>query len=126
MQGQGYNQPPNNNFNQPIYNQPPNYGYDQAKPGMPGMPQPSIGMPNPMYNVPLLGVSSCYTACQYCQNSGYTRVQKSLNGNGCIFLILLIILFWPLFWLVFMCESNYEVRHYCSRCNGMIGKYQPS
>lgn len=126
------NQPPNpgyNNYNapQPGY-QPPGYGPQSGMPysETPIMPSPpNMGMGNPFSNSPtILGPSSCYAKCPSCQKSGYTRVERGFNSNGWIICILLCLFTLCCFFLATCCDSNYEVKHFCSSCNYRIGAYQ--
>ena len=106
----------------------PNYGGGYNNPVMPGSPNfppppNNIGMPNPYdHHGVVLGPTSCYTQCPSCHKSGYTRAERALNSTGkalCILLSVTLILCF----CVTCCDSNYEIRHYCSNCGHKIGTY---
>ncbi len=134
-------------YNQPAHQQ--NYPGYHAHPGAPVMPPPPGGMTMPglphgspihqsphMQSQPIviiqqsaspvhtnLGPSSSFAKCPSCQASGYTRAERGFNCTGWVICFLLYIFTLICFWCATCCESNYEVRHYCSNCGYRIGTY---
>ncbi len=70
-----------------------------------------------------LGPSSSFAKCPSCQASGYTRADRGFNSTGWIICFLLYLFTLCCFWCAMCCDSNYEVRHYCSNCGYRIGTY---
>ena len=44
-------------------------------------------------------------SCQYCNQSMVTRTQSEIDGCTIALVVLLLLLFWPLFWVPLICKD---------------------
>lgn len=63
--------------------------------------------------------------CPYCGVKTRTSVTIGPNIVTWIMVIVLLLVFWPLFWLPLCMDSCKRTKHSCSKCGGEIGEIEP-
>mmetsp|Transcript_7803 Transcript_7803/g.9368 ORF Transcript_7803/g.9368 Transcript_7803/m.9368 type:complete len:170 (+) Transcript_7803:91-600(+) len=74
--------------------------------------------PSPM---PVFGRDPTGFACPHCQKNCVTRTRHHPDWVTIVAIILLVLFFWPLFWLPLCLPGCQTVDHYCSCCNRKVG-----
>ena len=130
-QNQGYAAPPMG------YNQPMGYSQPMGNPGMPmtmgGPMPPGYGQPMPMSHNPALNDDqfpaikipdtqpfSQKCTCSACGSKVSTTVDKVMTCTGICFIILLVLIFWPLCWLPCCYDYSYKHVHTCPSCKATL------
>lgn len=72
-----------------------------------------------------IGRKSVSFVCPFCRAQMVTRTKTQIGGVTVIAVVLLLLLFWPLFWLPLCLPSCKTTNHYCSSCNRCIAKADP-
>mmetsp|Transcript_19092 Transcript_19092/g.44483 ORF Transcript_19092/g.44483 Transcript_19092/m.44483 type:complete len:260 (+) Transcript_19092:576-1355(+) len=62
-----------------------------------------------------------HMACPHCHETMVTRTRKRLGAVTILWVIALLCICWPLFWLPFLIPACQSTEHYCTRCNRMVG-----
>lgn len=65
---------------------------------------------------PSLGRSSVNHQCQFCGFVGRTHIKENLGSCAIIAIVVLVICFWPLFWLPLVMDSCKDKQHICPNC----------
>lgn len=63
--------------------------------------------------------------CIACHEGIRTKVHNEVGWVTVVFFILLLLLFWPLCWIPFVCKSCKSSHHYCPKCNAKLGVTGP-
>jgi LITAF-like zinc ribbon domain len=63
--------------------------------------------------------------CPYCGMETRTNVTIGPNVVTWVIVIVLVLVFWPLFWLPLCMDSCKSTKHFCSKCGGEIGEVEP-
>mmetsp|Transcript_29883 Transcript_29883/g.88819 ORF Transcript_29883/g.88819 Transcript_29883/m.88819 type:complete len:161 (-) Transcript_29883:333-815(-) len=71
-----------------------------------------------------LGRSPTGFKCPFCQQEQVTTVREQIDACTIVAIVLLLLFFWPLFWLPLCMPSCKTVEHYCGRCNRKVGETQ--
>jgi hypothetical protein len=69
---------------------------------------------------------TCMASCPSCHQvmvRTQTRTQPSVGTW--IAVITLVILFWPICWIPFVCDTFKKTEHYCSHCGVKVGEVKP-
>lgn len=79
---------------------------------------------SPQFFVPRndLGHSSVSMKCPYCSHTGSTKLTKSFGDCTWISVIIMLIVFIPLFWVPFVFPSCQDTKHQCRKCGRIIGE----
>ncbi|KAF4652939.1 hypothetical protein FOL46_009425 [Perkinsus olseni] len=107
--------------------------YEETKPGtaqpaaasgpaMIGQPMAATPPPVAVVYMPEFGDDPVTLDCPNCKNKVVTRVEHESKCGTYICCCLLCLLFWPLFWLPFCCDSCQEAKHSCPNCGHPLGK----
>ena len=72
-----------------------------------------------------LGRYECGMQCPFCETTMVTHTKTSCDGMTLLFVLILLILFWPLFWLPLCMPKCKRVHHYCSYCQRKVGVTEP-
>jgi hypothetical protein len=70
--------------------------------------------------LPVLGRFSNNYQCQFCQQTGPTHVKEKIGTCAIISLVVLLICFWPLFWLPLVMPSCKDKDHICGYCQRKV------
>ena len=86
---------------------------------------PVVNIPGP--DVYVFTEGQAKITCPYCRYTGYTRIEKKMDSNLWIWIILCIIFIWSIVGLIILCcicasMNNYEITHYCTNCNRELGR----
>lgn len=83
----------------------------------------SVKPPAPGAAVQLPGLSKEPTSvtCPNCGHQGTTTTQYAIDACTIISVILLILLFWPLFWIPFVGTCCKSANHFCRNCHTKLG-----
>lgn len=65
---------------------------------------------------PRLGRRPVNHVCQFCGHTGPTYVKEKLGTCAIIGIVVLVVCFWPLFWLPLVMESCKDKQHICTNC----------
>mmetsp|Transcript_2248 Transcript_2248/g.3523 ORF Transcript_2248/g.3523 Transcript_2248/m.3523 type:complete len:167 (-) Transcript_2248:152-652(-) len=68
------------------------------------------------------GRDPCATTCPNCNQQTRTRVTHTIDSVTILAVVLLLLFFWPLFWLPLVIPSCKSSEHYCRNCNYRIAK----
>ena len=81
--------------------------------------------PPPAGKVSLPGLSQKASSivCPYCNQQGVTRTRSQIDCCTVVGVIVMILVFWPLFWLPFVCPCCMTTEHYCPRCHRKVGRF---
>mmetsp|Transcript_19555 Transcript_19555/g.27122 ORF Transcript_19555/g.27122 Transcript_19555/m.27122 type:complete len:174 (+) Transcript_19555:141-662(+) len=82
----------------------------------PAAPQPVA--PGPM---PVFGRDPTGFTCPHCHKNCVTRTRSHPDVVTIVAIILLVLFFWPLFWLPLCLPGCQTTDHYCSCCNRKVG-----
>ena len=82
---------------------------------------------NPGPDVYVFTEGQAKMTCPYCRYPGITRIEKKMDPNLWIWVILCIIFIWSIVGLIILCcicasVNNYEITHYCTNCNRELGR----
>ncbi len=79
---------------------------------------------SPQFFVPRrdLGHTSVSMKCPYCSHTGSTKLTKSFGDCTWISVIIMLIVFIPLFWVPFVFPSCQDTKHQCRKCGRIIGE----
>jgi hypothetical protein len=58
--------------------------------------------------------------CPYCDNPSVVVQKTKMSNTGIILLVILVVLFWPLFWIGFLIRDRYNI---CSVCGRMLNDF---
>jgi hypothetical protein len=71
----------------------------------------------------LLHISrSAQITCPNCHRQATTRTSEVIGAGTIIAIVLLLIFFWPLFWLPLVIPECKQIDHFCSLCNAKVGE----
>lgn len=70
--------------------------------------------------LPRLGRLSNHYQCQFCQQTGPTRVYEKIGTCTIVAIVVLLVCFWPLFWLPLVMPSCKDKEHICSHCQRKV------
>ena len=70
----------------------------------------------------LLHSNPAKITCPYCKHQGVTRTSEMIDTMTIVAVIVLLLLFWPLFWLPLCMPGCKATEHYCANCNRVVGK----
>ncbi|CAD8207378.1 unnamed protein product [Paramecium pentaurelia] len=59
--------------------------------------------------------------CQKCQKQVITRIEKQYGCGALIVTFLILMIFWPLFWIPCFVSECRDIIHYCPSCEEVIG-----
>lgn len=68
-----------------------------------------------------LGKDGASITCPHCRREGKTRTRPVISVCTWIAFIVLLLLFWPLCWLPFICNDCQDTSHRCQHCNREVG-----
>mmetsp|Transcript_18192 Transcript_18192/g.32948 ORF Transcript_18192/g.32948 Transcript_18192/m.32948 type:complete len:175 (-) Transcript_18192:373-897(-) len=71
---------------------------------------------------PDLGSRPVSVRCPYCTSTVRTRTKHNSGDCTLISVIVLLLFFWPLFWVPFIFPDCQDVEHKCSNCGRLVGK----
>ncbi|KAF4743155.1 hypothetical protein FOZ63_000453 [Perkinsus olseni] len=71
---------------------------------------------------PALGHSPDLVPCGHCGHEGLTIVEHRNSCGTYICSCLLLLLFFPVFWVPFFCHNCQEANHVCAACGEQVGK----
>ena len=77
-----------------------------------------MNAPPPM--TPHLGRHAANHNCQYCSHGGPTIMKEKLGMCAIIAIIVLVVCFWPLFWLPFIMPGCKDKEHICQNCHRKV------
>ena len=74
-----------------------------------------------------LGRFPCQLTCPYCNHRMCTRTRDQVTGLTIAIMVIVVLLFWPLFWLPLCMPSCKATEHYCGNgsCNRKVGQVEP-
>ena len=75
---------------------------------------------------PSLGRLSVDRTCQFCQHKGPTEVREKFGTCAIIALVVLLVCFWPLFFLPLIMPSCKDKEHICVNCQRRVGLNEAS
>lgn len=78
------------------------------------LPSAAASAPPPVS--PSLGRRSVNHVCQFCGHTGPTYVKEKLGNCAIIGIVVLVVCFWPLFWLPLVMGSCKDKQHICTNC----------
>lgn len=58
--------------------------------------------------------------CQYCQHTGPTYVKEKFGTCAIIAIVVLVVCFWPLFFLPLIMPSCKDKQHICANCQRVV------
>jgi hypothetical protein len=64
-------------------------------------------------------------ACPYCHRPTVTIVKHEVEGVTVLAAAIVMLLFWPLFWLPLLVPACKASKHYCSECHRPLGRTEP-
>lgn len=102
------------------YQQPGASSSAGARPAASAAPSPAASHYHPPRTD--LGSRPASVTCPYCTSTVTTRTNHNCGDCTIISVIILLLFFWPLFWVPFVSPSCQDVEHKCSNCNRMVGK----
>ncbi|KAF4667256.1 hypothetical protein FOL47_003658 [Perkinsus chesapeaki] len=79
------------------------------------------GYPAPMAQ-PFFDHQSVMVTCPNCKTQGPTRVWHRINVGSLVAMVVIAVVFFPLFWLPLVCQSCQSAEHHCSTCNYKVGQ----
>lgn len=68
-----------------------------------------------------LGRFSVPLQCPFCHKLVHTQTRSRVDGLTLAFMCIMILLFWPLFWLPLCCPACKSVQHFCPNCHQQLG-----
>lgn len=83
-------------------------------------PQAAPPRPSGTTYVPGLSMKSARVTCPYCREQAVTNTKSQIDCCTIIGVIVMILVFWPLFWIPFICPCCKTTEHYCSRCHRKV------
>ena len=85
---------------------------------------PPAGVPVTTTAPPLMnvGVDPMKMRCPHCHQDMLTKTKHQTDAHTVLAVVLLIIFFWPLFWLPFICPACKKNEHYCGLCGMKVGE----
>ena len=72
-----------------------------------------------------LGRHGQHLQCPFCLQLITTRTRDRSDGITIIFVVVLLVLCWPLCWLPFCMPKCKAVHHYCPQCKNKVGVTEP-
>lgn len=75
-------------------------------------------MPAPV--PPRMGRLSTTHTCQFCQHTGPTYVKEKFGTCAIIAIVVLVLCFWPLFFLPLIMPSCKDKEHICTNCQRVV------
>mmetsp|Transcript_11847 Transcript_11847/g.17405 ORF Transcript_11847/g.17405 Transcript_11847/m.17405 type:complete len:152 (-) Transcript_11847:101-556(-) len=82
---------------------------------------PAPAAPGAHHRLPGMGRSPASIVCPYCQQGSITKVREQVDGVTIVAVIVLLLVFWPLFWLPLCMPSCKATEHYCGNCQRKVG-----
>mmetsp|Transcript_21285 Transcript_21285/g.46406 ORF Transcript_21285/g.46406 Transcript_21285/m.46406 type:complete len:191 (-) Transcript_21285:415-987(-) len=73
-------------------------------------------------SMPNLGRVPAGMQCPHCAQQMVTKTRDSMDACTIVAVVLLLLFFWPLFWLPFCTPQCKATEHYCPRCNKKVGE----
>lgn len=67
-----------------------------------------------------LGLYPKQITCPYCHRDGKTNIHTSADMATIITIIVLLMLFWPIFWLPLVLPGCKKVEHFCQFCHRKV------
>ena len=64
----------------------------------------------------------CRLNCPFCAVEMTTTTQEQVAGVTIVAVVILLLVFWPLFWLPLCLPSCKTVKHYCTHCHRKVGQ----
>lgn len=72
-----------------------------------------------------LGRTSAFLKCPYCDTHTMTIARSHIDGLTIVFVVILLFLFWPLFWVPLCMPACKSTRHKCANCHKLVGETYP-
>lgn len=63
--------------------------------------------------------------CPHCAQQSRTRIRTWPNVMTWLGVLILLLLFWPLFWIPFVFDSCKQTDHFCVMCDNKVGSAYP-
>lgn len=76
----------------------------------------------PVGLMPKLGRKSVRCTCPYCKNQIVTRLRDQFDECTITAIVLLVLFFWPLFWVPMVSPECKTTEHYCTHCGMKLGE----
>mmetsp|Transcript_9875 Transcript_9875/g.14795 ORF Transcript_9875/g.14795 Transcript_9875/m.14795 type:complete len:130 (+) Transcript_9875:80-469(+) len=92
----------------------------------PQKPKPSTtaapaSTPGPVVSYQKLGTTPFQHTCSNCNHAGLTRTTSQPTAGAWVSCCLLVLFFWPLFWVPFVIPACKKTSHYCKNCGVLVG-----
>mmetsp|Transcript_28932 Transcript_28932/g.60943 ORF Transcript_28932/g.60943 Transcript_28932/m.60943 type:complete len:177 (-) Transcript_28932:255-785(-) len=68
-----------------------------------------------------LGTKTVSVTCPHCDQRSSTKVVREYGTCTWVTFTLLLLFFFPLFWLPFVCHDCQDTKHYCQHCGRKVG-----
>ena len=59
--------------------------------------------------------------CPHCNMTGITQTKTFPNLKTLLAMVLIVVIFWPLFWVPLLVDNCKETEHSCSNCDKTLG-----
>mmetsp|Transcript_3849 Transcript_3849/g.7655 ORF Transcript_3849/g.7655 Transcript_3849/m.7655 type:complete len:164 (+) Transcript_3849:81-572(+) len=69
-----------------------------------------------------LGKDPVRITCPYCQQTAVTRTSNTIDACTVVSVIVLLIVFWPIFWIPFLGNCCKTTNHHCGHCHRKVGQ----
>ena len=83
-------------------------------------PSPSTYQGNAKIGLRGLTGKSTYITCPHCNHRNFTRTRNLIDCCTVVGVVVMLFVFWPLFWLPFVCPCCMSTEHYCSQCHRKV------
>lgn len=73
-------------------------------------------------NVAPLGSRPGQFTCPYCNTTMQTKVNFKIDVCTILAVVIILLLFWPLFWIPLLVPQCKTAEHYCTNCHRKLGE----